>query len=299
MSEKVRAADDFAQALRVAVAERGLSLERIRFHLARRGHDLSIATLSYWQSGRSRPDRAASLAALGTLEEILQVRRGHLAAKLPQARRRNPVSLPAATLSTVLPIYDDGRILDDTVARMGLTWDGGLRRVSVHDIVTIGPDRAELSKTSRELLVATQSGVDRYPLAHIFDGTGDMYDFIPTLNCRAGRVWQHDDRRLQVAEIVLDRPLLLGESILIEFRVDSPLATAQSDGWLRGFTHQVREAIMVVTFHPDALPTAAESFVAASHVDEVTPLPIGHGTVTLQCSDVGPGRCGLRWTWPN
>ena len=57
--------DDFAGVLREAVRERGLSLERLRSELSGHGVRVSVATLSYWQTGRSRPERATSLAAIG------------------------------------------------------------------------------------------------------------------------------------------------------------------------------------------------------------------------------------------
>ena len=78
--------DGFADALRAAIVERGLSLDRLRYHLRARGHELSIATLSYWQSGRSRPERASSLTALGALEDILLVPEGSLLRLLPPTR---------------------------------------------------------------------------------------------------------------------------------------------------------------------------------------------------------------------
>jgi hypothetical protein len=52
---------DFAEALTKAVDRSGLSLERIQHHLAARGMQVSISTLSYWRRGRSRPERPESL----------------------------------------------------------------------------------------------------------------------------------------------------------------------------------------------------------------------------------------------
>ena len=51
----------FAEALRQAIARRGLALNRIRTHLADRGLHVGVATLSTWQSGRRIP-RDDSLA---------------------------------------------------------------------------------------------------------------------------------------------------------------------------------------------------------------------------------------------
>ena len=47
----------FETLLSEAMDRRGLSLGRIRYHLRLRGHDLSVATLSYWRRGLSRPTR--------------------------------------------------------------------------------------------------------------------------------------------------------------------------------------------------------------------------------------------------
>ena len=62
----------FADALRIAIADRGLALHRIQARLAERGLRVGIATLSTWQSGRRLP-RATSLAVVTALEELLEL----------------------------------------------------------------------------------------------------------------------------------------------------------------------------------------------------------------------------------
>jgi hypothetical protein len=74
----------FSAALRAAIRARGLGLERIRYRILRRGASISLATLSHWQSGRCRPDRPESLAALGRLEEVLELPPGSLARLLDE-----------------------------------------------------------------------------------------------------------------------------------------------------------------------------------------------------------------------
>ncbi|MCP9954460.1 hypothetical protein LUX33_42755 [Actinomadura madurae] len=66
---------EFAGALRQAVQASGLTLDRIRHRLGRQGLTVSVATLSYWQRGRSRPRSRTVVVAL---EEILQVPPGSL-----------------------------------------------------------------------------------------------------------------------------------------------------------------------------------------------------------------------------
>ncbi|PXY30910.1 transcriptional regulator [Prauserella muralis] len=76
--ESLLATGPFAAALRAAIRARGLGLERIQYRLRRRGVPVSLATLSHWQSGRCRPERPGSLAALRYLEEVVDVPPGSL-----------------------------------------------------------------------------------------------------------------------------------------------------------------------------------------------------------------------------
>ncbi|MGW5741466.1 XRE family transcriptional regulator, partial [Amycolatopsis sp. NPDC003861] len=82
----------FDAALRAAIRARGLSLDRLREHLRTRGVSVTTATLSYWQSGRSRPRRRDSVHGLRQLEAVLEVPAGSLVALLgpPRAGRSAP-----------------------------------------------------------------------------------------------------------------------------------------------------------------------------------------------------------------
>lgn len=78
---------EFAGALRQAIQASGLTLERIRHRLGRRGLAVSVATLSYWQRGRSRPRTRNVVVAL---EEILQVPPGSLTELLDDSAPTGP-----------------------------------------------------------------------------------------------------------------------------------------------------------------------------------------------------------------
>ena len=78
MSPVAAASGSFADVLRTAIEVRGLGLERIRDRLDAQGISLSVATLSYWQSGRSQPGRKQSIAALPHLEQLLALDQGSL-----------------------------------------------------------------------------------------------------------------------------------------------------------------------------------------------------------------------------
>jgi hypothetical protein len=79
----------------MAIQASGLTLESLRQRLGERGIRVSVATLSYWQAGRSRPERADSIEAVGVLEEILGLRAGGLTELLqPRPSRGQPSSRP-------------------------------------------------------------------------------------------------------------------------------------------------------------------------------------------------------------
>src|ERR1041384_1617846 len=126
----------FAQALRDAIQARGLGLDRIRCRLGEHGVRVSLATLSYWQSGRSRPERRESLIALRHLEDVLQVPRGSLAALLPPPKARGRARLREhRDLATYWPARST---VDDVVRGVDTRWDDRLARISQHDLVTVG-----------------------------------------------------------------------------------------------------------------------------------------------------------------
>src|SRR5436309_1108793 len=89
---RLLAGGPFPEALRAAIKGSGLSLDRIQHRLRLRGVNISVATLSYWQSGRRRPERPESLDALRHLEAVLRVPPNALTALLgpprPRGRRR-------------------------------------------------------------------------------------------------------------------------------------------------------------------------------------------------------------------
>lgn len=293
---KTDAAEDFAAALRSAITARGLALERIRYRLSQRGYDLSVATLSYWQSGRSRPERATSLAALGTLEEILQVPRGSLAAKLPTTRQREQRqmgSLPAGHADFV----DDARIIDQLSEQLGLSWTEGLRRVSAQDLVEIGADRTIVSHVVHELIQATEEGLDRIAVGFVEEDRAVCPYVTALRNCRVGRAIEAPQESAYVGELLLERPLRQGESILVEYQVSFIGQRSPATWWARGCLEGQRQVHLQITFDRGAIPVAAEEVAIIDGVEQATPIIIAGTTLAALWMDVGPGAFGLRWTW--
>lgn len=292
---ETRSSGSFARAFRDATDARGLSLERITFHLRRRGHDLSAATLSYWRTGRSVPQRSSSIAALGALEEILGVERGSLAALVPPRPVRSPADGRTAVQAERFIKRAD--IISEMMTSLGLTWDTGFEYLAIHDRIQIERDGTLASQTITKLLRAARDGVDRLPAWYGHDDERS-YPFIsPEINCRIGGVRESPNLPLIVAELLLPRPLNVGEVIFLQYRYGAAGQTVPVQDWYRGYIAPVRETYMEVTFDGEAMPVDAHEVVEIGTEERSTPLAVTEPALRRYRRDFGPGVWGLRWDW--
>ena len=295
MGVEARSASTFAHAFREATDQRGLSLERITYHLRRRGHDLSAATLSYWRTGRSVPQRSASIAALGALEEILGVDRGSLASLVPP----RPVRTAAEGRSTVRAerFIKRADLISEMITSLGLSWDTGFEYLSIHDRVSIGRDGTLDTHIVSNLLRCTRDGVDRLPSWYGHDDARS-YPFISAeVNCRVGEVREGPNVPLIVAEMLLPRPLNVGEVIFLQYRYGAAGQTLPTFDWNRGCVAPLRDGYLEVEFHPQALPVTAEEFMEVGSEEREVPLPVTDRALRRYKRDFGPGVWGMRWDW--
>ncbi|MBB5954006.1 hypothetical protein FHS29_000576 [Saccharothrix tamanrassetensis] len=295
--------DTFAGALRAAIAERGLGLERIREHLAQHGVKVSLATLSYWQSGRSRPERRSSLAAIGHLEEILALPDGYLASLLgpPRPRGRWLKRVPAQPMP-ISALWPEPDQVDWAVRQVDTSWDGRLTRLSQHDFVTVGPDRGERAIRSRHVLRAEADGADRWVvIAQVDQPDRQLPVLRPLRHCTVGRLVAHPEAGLVVAELLFDRTLCRGDSIVIEHELVNrpPYPPATDCG--RKFRLPVREYVLEIAFDPSVRPVECVQYRRSDGQGEtVRPVEVDTGGALLGVAlDIGPGSYGFRWKWPD
>jgi hypothetical protein len=282
----------FDEVLRVAIARRGLGLERIKVRLERCGTPVSAATLSYWSSGRSQPERKGSLAALPHLESILELPDGALSTALPAPRERGR-GRDVRELAAVWPEEPQARVL----GRLDLSWDTELERLSVHDVVTVGADRRERSLLVREVVRARSSGPDRRVVLHcVDDGDAALPDVTPIHGCRRGRTVA-DPSGTVGTELLLGRPLRRGETAVLEYVVTTRPPRPLETEYVRRLRAPLREHVIEVRFAPDCLPSHCE------RVDDDQPsrplrLSPAHSVHLVELNG-GPGVRGIRWNWPD
>ncbi|GII27072.1 hypothetical protein [Planotetraspora mira] len=259
----------FEHALRVAIRARGLSLDRIHARLRERGVHISLSSLSYWQRGRSRPERAASLVALRELETIL--------------------ALPAYSLIGLLgPPRPRGRRTDPS--------PGVITVLSQHEQVVVGADRRRRLARARLVLRATAAGADRCVVAH---PTGIR--LLRTDCCRPGRSGVDETGTTTLDELIFDRPLAAGETRILEYSTGFSGGALDADHHVRLLHVPVQQHVVQIRFEGPTLPVRCfhtwspdpwgePGDAGELHVD-------AYGTVHLIDADARPGARGIRWEW--
>ncbi|MFI0409646.1 helix-turn-helix domain-containing protein [Actinomadura sp. 3N508] len=163
---------EFAGALRQAIQASGLTLERIRHRLGRRGLTVSVATLSYWQRGRSRPRSRTVVVAL---EEILQVPPGTLTELLDDpAPTATPVRGgltagapgPGERGRPVRDLWPDPEQYASLIGQLDRSGDHRLERLSIHDVFRLDEVHRSWTLSVRTVLRAAGDDIDRVVCVH-------------------------------------------------------------------------------------------------------------------------------------
>ncbi|MEU9022197.1 hypothetical protein [Actinomadura sp. NPDC048394] len=303
---------EFAEAFRQAVQASGLTLERLRHRLGRRGLPVSVATLSHWQRGRSRP---RSRAAVAILEEVLEVPPGTLTGPLDGAgsapvapRAGGPSGAPPATAGELWP---DPRTYADLVGQLDRSGDHRLERLSVHDVYRLDADGPRWTLSVRAVLRAAGDDVDRVVCVHRTDaGAGDALQAGPVDGaaelagvryCRPGRV--RAGGGLMAFELVFDRVLTAGETAVIEYdlRESGPDPGGPPDGYDRRFSRPVHDYVAIVQFGAGRLPARCYGFTAdgpRAPRRRLGELWIGtSGSANIAVGPVRHGIVGVEWEW--
>ncbi|MDT8912470.1 hypothetical protein [Amycolatopsis sp. PS_44_ISF1] len=295
----------FAAALRAAIVVRGLSLDRVQDRLARRGVHLSVATLSYWQSGRRRPERSSSLAALADLETVLNLPPRSLSSLLaPSDGRRRGISADRFPSLEQLWATTDG--VAALLPRLTSAAGDGLSRLSHHDRVRVDAAGRLSSIACRQTLRAERDGADRWPVVNDWGAPFGAARLVTgTRNCSLGALVADRSAGTFAAELVLERPLHRGEAVLIEYELPNPCPVTEPGRgprrFVRRFRQPVRDYALEVCFDRDRIPVLCQqigSAVGETVSRVVRSLNVGaSGSALAVGPGAGPGRFGIRWFW--
>ncbi|MFJ6675864.1 hypothetical protein ACIQMJ_32575 [Actinosynnema sp. NPDC091369] len=293
----------FPEALRAAIKASRLSLDRIQHRLALRGVTISVATLSYWQSGRRRPERPESLEALRHLETVLGVPQAGLSALLGPPRPRGRRSRPT-TMMPIDALWARRERVANLLTKVDTTSDVKLGRISQHDRIEIAADGGQRSVWVRQILRAEQDGPDRWALVFETEQANVLPQVVNLRNCHLGRVVEDTEANIMAAEMMFDRPLTRGETIIMEYELlfAEGHYPAGNNTFARKFRLPVREYVIEVRFDQSNLPARCQQFSVPAGDD--TPSRRRNlaldaaGGVHAVALGFGPGVFGIRWEWP-
>ena len=289
--------DTFAEVLTAAIQSRGLSLERIRARLDAAGVPVSIATLSYWQSGRSLPTRSRSYHTLVELERILNVEPGHLTLHTHTADGRTRREL--FEWQNVMPSRD---LATQIIEDLGIDMQGQLTRVTMHDLLDVDADRNEASLEVRVVWRAERQGLHRWAVVNEQDTDHEAEQSIePLFGCVLGEVVEAPDRQLIVAEMLAPRPMQRGDLFTSEYRLSFGPSSQPSFRMTRAISDPVKALTLAVRFTPGAVPVSVRAGVQPALEEaepaDTQPVPLSRNEAQHVWTVARPGVSSLFWDW--
>lgn len=282
----------FGDALRAAVANRGLSLARVQAHLAAAGHSVALSTLSQWQHGRRVPSSPRSLAVVEELERVLRVAPGALRALVEPGATGSPTASMVA--------YDEafGRLVE----QLDPSRRRALATLGAHDRLRVDA-RGAMVQRRTTMTMRADAATDRYVVAHGVETGGDVE--LVTVRalggCRLGRVLRDPAAEVVAVEVHFDRYLAPGETVVYDVQIDDA-NTVLSDGYYRWSGQEIGLLVTEVAFDRAMLPTYVDAFHRA-HADgpdlRTHDLVLEQGDrVHVALHGAPSGVHGIRWSLP-
>jgi hypothetical protein len=283
-------AEPFHVVLRTAIHDRGLTLDRLHRRLVELGAPVSVATLSNWQRGLSRPDSPRSAQAVGALESVLGLTAGTLSALVGARRARGPRR--PSDHDTSLWAFDQVRAEIDAPA------DIPCDSIAIREELVLGPARGQWELRVQASIRARENHLDRWVYYYeVEEGA------LPEVRCgpllRLGRVATDEQLRTIAAEFLLSRSLARGETYPIDIVLTCARDGVEPTLHGRWLTWGCGTLAITVRFTGRRRPLAAYQI---SQLDQTVPmsdvaeLPVVAGTAAHLClRDVEPGFHGIRW----
>lgn len=199
--------DEFSLRLSQAIAERGSTLQGLQARLEQAGFKVSMATLSYWSTGRSRPRRRSSQPVVVELERLLGTERGWLTSTLRSETSQRELA------AGILGLPDEQRrLLMDPDLPPSSVWQD---ECVVHQLVVDVRGR-EKEYTTRSVVRALANDVDAWTMA-VTAEPGSRVEIEPLENLELRRADQTEDG-LFLAVLALPRPMQAGELVMAAHR---------------------------------------------------------------------------------
>ncbi|MGW8482558.1 hypothetical protein ACWGJP_05425 [Microbacterium sp. NPDC055903] len=283
----------FSTALREAIRERGVTLAWLNARLRDGGNPVSMATLSYWRSGARRPEGAQSLAAVGEIEQLLDLPVGALSGAIGRSLRVGPFGSPTFPL----PAADLEAAVTEVFEALGEPQADRVRDVTTQVVTEVGPAGTVRSRSIRTLIQSMSGLVTHVPYVEMTPGQATPPPPFTALGGgRIDRVHSHPSGEVHGFAFELDQPIDTAETTMIEWRIDYSDEFPATRETGHGFSRQCRELLMWTRFDPAALPTWVDEVVETPEASTRIPVVIDRGSSVHQVRRrFGPGMLSLEW----
>ncbi|NNM45864.1 helix-turn-helix domain-containing protein [Knoellia koreensis] len=284
----------FADDLRQAVANKGLSLHEVQARLAESRVTVSTATLSYWATGRSQPQRAESFEALAVLERLLDLPAGRLVDHFVP-----PANDALAGLVTCADLPSPCTVQAAVLAELGCAPPLHAVEEVVHLAVDVDGSGATRAITARRVIRALRDGVRHVPVLALVNPSDD--DARPSVakvsGCTVGRTACRPDEGVFGAELLLDHPLGEGERTVIEHEIVYPSQLSAGHYHEYHARGRVNAALVWVRFDPAHPPRAIQSYQRTIDGTVILDGWLEDGSPSAHVFEhrFGPGTLGIRW----
>lgn len=286
----------FEHALRLAILASGLTLARIRARMAERGLPVGLATLSYWQRGRSRP-RSPELVR--GLEEVVGVPAGALQALLSPARQQ-PAPGRAWYAVTPRQVCANAEVVQRLLVELRNPFDGQLIALSAHENLVLAPGRGVGRLDFQLLRQARMDGVDRDIVVAACE-PGELPVRWRSEHTRLGATATDHQAGVMVVEAYFPQPLRRGENHLVDTVFEFSGQGAECTGWGGGFRSGCQTYCLTVQFPAGDPPARVwrvfrpDNSSPTIEVGEIQ--PDGNLVAHFIDFDLAPGYYGMRWCW--
>ncbi|HVK24890.1 MAG TPA: hypothetical protein VM677_26325 [Actinokineospora sp.] len=290
----------FHLALRRAIEHRGLSLARLRSHLARIDIHVAESTLSYWQRGLRHPDAQHALTAVRGLETVLGLPADSLVVLVGPRQRGGRGRRHSASFSELVV---EGPVTRELFTEVGVNDEranADIEMLFVHERVTIAKDRSQGRIQTRIVGFTHREGIDRYVAVYHGESGLDIDAVVVTATegCRLGRVRRKEG--WVIFELMFDRRLSEGETFVLTYTVTDD-SGIECPGYFRMFREPAGPFLLQLELPQDNLPARIMQIVRTndslppSQADELF-CDRGY-MVNAYFPAVTPGLAGIGLDW--
>lgn len=290
----------FAQELRRAIVDSGLSVNELHRAAAAGGAAVDVGTLIDWRSGRLVPTTATELAAVHRLEDLLGLPPRHLSSLLEpsavESSSQDVVSLRGphtdVAACSALPGVARAR------AALGFELVGTLVERRLQVALELDERGVERSVTQHTEWLARRDGVRAFPVILVVPTPVRGRGRVEALSgCQPGPEYVDLTEGVFATTLLLERPLEVGEYVATAHRTHLPPDVTPEPYFEHHLLRHVGEVELAVGFHPDRLPASCRAYTRVDGVETSRPVAVRGGEARHTFRGLGPGAAGLTWSW--